>query len=73
MAFSTPEPTELAVNSLTDWLCEQFEVLTEQGGNDLQGEHVKNVTFGGRVIQVEFSNNERFQVEVWKLPSMEGL
>ena len=64
--FSTPEAeaTVIHVNSISDWLCDQFQVITEEGGNDIQGEYVDDVTLGGSLITVEFSNGQLFRVQV---------
>ena len=67
------EPVHLDPVSIADMLCDQFQMFTEEGGNDLQGEYVDEVTLGGRIVTVEWSNGQRFQVEVWALPSMKDL
>jgi hypothetical protein len=60
-----PEPpTILDANSIADMLCDQLQLYTEEGGNDLQGEFVDEVTFGGRIVTVDWSNGQRFQIEV---------
>jgi hypothetical protein len=61
---STPEPTVLDSNSLADLLCDQLQLFTEEGGNDMQGEYVDEVTLGGRIITVDWSNGQQFQIEV---------
>ena len=65
------EEVVLDVNSIADMLCDQFQCYTEEGGNDLQGLYVDEVTMGGRVVTVDWSNGQRFQVEVYLLPSMD--
>jgi hypothetical protein len=51
-------------NSLADLLCDQLQLFTEEGGNDMQGEYVDEVTLGGRIITVDWSNGQQFQIEV---------
>lgn len=70
MYDQTDEEVVLDVNSIADMLCDQFQCFTEEGGNDLQGVFVDEVTFGGRVVTVDWSNGQRFQVEVYLLPSL---
>jgi len=62
--FHPEEPIVIDANSLADWLCEQFEVMTESGGNGLQGVHVVDVTMGGRIVTVDWANGQRFRIEV---------
>lgn len=54
-------------NSIADLLCDQFQLYTAEGGNDLQGVNVLDATLGGRVVTVEWANGQRFRVLVEEL------
>jgi hypothetical protein len=54
-------------NSIADLLCDQFQMFTAEGGNDLQGVNVIDATLGGRVVTVEWANGQRFRVLVEEL------
>lgn len=64
--FSTHDegPAVLDEVSVADMLCDQFQLFTEEGGNDLQGEYVDEVTLGGRIVTVDWTNGQQFQIEV---------
>lgn len=58
------EPVQLDAVSLADLLCDQLQLYSEEGGNDMQGEYVDEVTLGGRIVTVDWSNGQRFRIEV---------
>lgn len=58
------EQTVLDAVSLADLLCDQLQLFMEEGGNDMQGEYVDEVTLGGRIVTVEWSNGQKFRIEV---------
>ena len=64
--FSTHDegPAVLDAVSIADMLCDQLQLFTEEGGNDLQGEYVDEVTLGGRIVTVDWSNGQQFRIEV---------
>lgn len=62
--YPDEEPTHIDAVSLAYELVDQWQLFTEEGGNDVQGEHVTGVSSGGRIVTVDWSNGQQFRIEV---------